>query len=136
MAKGKKVSNGKSAANQRKSLIKHLNEDELLVEERKLKSEKNNKLLNVAKEREKAYREGHLTPEDPKHARELEDKKIEEGIDEGFITGEKAEEIYDLEEAEELVEDDEINAGEEGFVRGYEAEEEQHFSKKSKKKKR
>lgn len=136
MAKGKKMSNGRRVTYQRKNLIKHLNQDELLVEERKLKSEKNNRLLNVAKDRERSYREERLTPEDPKHARELKDKKIEEGIDEGFITGEKAEEIYDLEEAEELVEDDEINAGEEGFVRGYEAEEEQHFSKKSKKKKR
>ncbi len=119
----------------RKKLIAGLEpQDELKFLEKKFKKEENKPMLKKAKEEDDEYDDEQLTPEDPRYKQELENKEIEEGIKEGFITDEKAEEVYDAEEAEELVDEDEITSAEEGFVRGYEAEEETHFAKKKKKK--
>ncbi len=119
----------------REELVKELHpEDELRVEEIKLKREGSKLALKEAQEEEDEYNDERMTPEDDRYKQDLQDRKIEEGVEEGMIKGEKPEEVYDIEEAEELVEDDEIDANEEGFVRGYEEEEEEHFHKKKKKK--
>lgn len=119
----------------REDLIKEIHpEDELRVEENKLKREGDKHALKEVQEEEDRYNDERMTPEDDERDQDLQDRKIEEGVEEGMIRDEKPEEVYDLEEAEELVEDDEIDAAEEGFVVGYEKEEEEHFHKKKKKK--
>ena len=120
----------------RKKLLEDLQPDgELEFMERKLKKEHSD-LVEQVNEEEEGYEEKRMLSEDDEFEAELKDKRIEEGLEEGFIRKEKPEEVYDEEEAEELVEDDEINAAEAGFVRGFEKEEEEHFSKKKKKAKK
>ena len=117
----------------RKKLLEGLSADELAFMESKLKKE-HSSLVEDAEEDEAGLDEKRMLSEDDDYELRLKDKKIEEGLQEGFITGEKAEDVYDPEEAEELVDNDEITAAEEGFVRGAEEAEEKGFSKKKKKK--
>jgi len=119
----------------RKKLIEELQPGELEFMKEKLKKEHSG-LAKQAEEEEEEQEEKRMLSEDDEFEAELKDKRIEEGLEEGFIRKEKPEEVYDEEEAEELVEDDEINAAEAGFVRGFEKEEEGHFSKKKKKAKK
>jgi len=131
----KKDLDKKKERRDREDLIDELHpEDELRVEERKLKEEKDKELLDKAGEEEIEYDQERMTPEDPKYKQELKDKKIEEGMESGWMKDEKAEEIDEsIDEADELVAEDEITSAEEGFVRGYEEDEENHFHKKKKK---
>lgn len=110
--------------------LKRLTPDEIRVEKSKAKKKGDMACLKELNEDMWDEKEKDRDRKGSKYEENLEDEEKIEGEAEGLPKGEKAEDVYDAEEIDELLEDDEIEGEEAGFMEGYDKDSDSSKKKK------